>query len=342
MTEDVDLARQIPTENLSAYELYLQARPLFQARRNLDVVEDLLARAVEQDPDFAQAWALRAANQALLNDYGFSAEPIEAHYARGMDFAQRALSIDPRSATALATLGLIHSNESQRLIKQHDIGAILTDLDRAIGIEPRNGSALNWRGLVYAFVGDLPTADRDFQQCIEYEPLYWPCITNHWIALSAMGRDEEALQAFKGALNLGVATAADAPLSTLARLDEEWMFKMATSSPELLFGWRRHDELYHAYQNVGEDYRELVESILEFTADSPTVNKQYIQFILVPLGAYEQGTVTFEAWDPDYKVYRQSEQFRRRIREGGVLAYWQEHGFPPQCEPAGDDDFVCP
>jgi hypothetical protein len=29
------------------------------------------------------------------------------------------------------------------------------------------------------------------------------------------------------------------------------------------------------------------------------------------------------------------------IRDFGLFAYWQKHGFPPQCRAVGDDDFEC-
>src|SRR5690606_29327871 len=41
-----------PTENLTAYDMYLRARGLFQARTDLDVADDLLRQALEQDADF--------------------------------------------------------------------------------------------------------------------------------------------------------------------------------------------------------------------------------------------------------------------------------------------------
>lgn len=33
--------------------------------------------------------------------------------------------------------------------------------------------------------------------------------------------------------------------------------------------------------------------------------------------------------------------FTRILERLGVPAYWREHGFPPQCRPAGADAFEC-
>jgi len=92
------------TRNLDAYELYLQARPMFHARERLDVADALLERAVMQDPEFAEAWEIRAALQTLAVEYGFVDTPIEVAEERGAEFAKRALDLEPRSATALAVI----------------------------------------------------------------------------------------------------------------------------------------------------------------------------------------------------------------------------------------------
>lgn len=39
--------------------------------------------------------------------------------------------------------------------------------------------------------------------------------------------------------------------------------------------------------------------------------------------------------------YRRSSQFKAYMKTTGVLDYWHEYGFPPQCRPLGNDDFDC-
>jgi hypothetical protein len=29
------------------------------------------------------------------------------------------------------------------------------------------------------------------------------------------------------------------------------------------------------------------------------------------------------------------------LQQIGVPTYWRAHGFPPQCRPVGEEDFVC-
>ncbi|MCH7538636.1 MAG: hypothetical protein IID57_12355 [Proteobacteria bacterium] len=65
------------TKNLSAYEQYLRARPLYQNRVDLGLVIELLQQAVAQDLSFAKAWEMLAATTNLLGDYGPTDDSIE-------------------------------------------------------------------------------------------------------------------------------------------------------------------------------------------------------------------------------------------------------------------------
>ncbi len=62
--------RQRPTENMQAYDLYLQGLELFGQRGDgLRAAVGLLEQAVALDPDFAAAWATLAAVHSVIWDY---------------------------------------------------------------------------------------------------------------------------------------------------------------------------------------------------------------------------------------------------------------------------------
>jgi hypothetical protein len=72
------------------------------------------------------------------------------------------------------------------------------------------------------------------------------------------------------------------------------------------------------------------------------MSRNYLAQLLIPLGAYDLlPRYPAAMWGPDHAGYRRSPQFKRYIRESGVLDYWQSHGFPPQCQSRGRDDFEC-
>lgn len=41
-------------------------------------------------------------------------------------------------------------------------------------------------------------------------------------------------------------------------------------------------------------------------------------------------------WTKDLAYLRRDPAFQNYLRDNGILAYWQRHGFPPQCRPQGD------
>ena len=328
------------TRNLTAYELFLQARPLFLARQDLDTADSLLERAIEQDPEYAKAWEIRAALQSLQVEYGYSSESSNVAEARGDEFARRALQIDPRSATALAVLAKSAANANEDLRKKADIAEMIAALDRALEIEPRNASALTWRGLRFVLLGELEKALADFDACIRYEPYYEPCVENQYAVLAALGRDEEALDAFGAALDNSTAKLFYAHLPLLARMNEELAFKSAANDPTLLDGWREHKALYQAYRNPDEDHSELIKSIRAHMRAKGN-SAIDMEWIVLPIGGVVRVPDPLMLWDKSAQQYRQTHEFKWYMREVGALDYWREFGFPPQCRPVGGDDFEC-
>ena len=334
-----DVAVDTPTDNVTAYDLFLKARALFQAREALDVADELLTRSLDQDAGFAEAWELRAALQFLMKEYSYSDLPDEELERRGIEFAEKALAIEPESATAIAALANIRARAVEDLRAVHNIADIIRDFNRALAIEPRNASALNWLGLKLGHVGDLGAALETFRRCVEYEPLYAPCVENEYDALLALNRHEEAFERYEAALEKGVMTGQYVNFSLLAYFDQKTAFMLASNL--WLSGWRRHEEIYDAYRHPDGDRRALVEDILQFVAEEKDGELGYLGNLLIPIGAHDLLPFPVLFWGDGYARYRQSPQFKAYIRKSGVHDYWREVAFPPQCRPVGSDDFAC-
>ena len=91
-----------PTDNPEAYELYLQARyhHMRLDRGNFAIASRLAQKALEIDSDYDLAWALLAISQTGL--YGLSAST-----EHGLQAAERALSLNPDLAEALAAKAFV-------------------------------------------------------------------------------------------------------------------------------------------------------------------------------------------------------------------------------------------
>ena len=50
---------------------------------------------------------------------------------------------------------------------------------------------------------------------------------------------------------------------------------------------------------------------------------------------------TIYLWMPQLKEMRQLNEFKALLREIGIVAHWQEYGWPAICRQRGNDDFDC-
>jgi TolB-like protein len=336
-----DIAVRPTTDNLTAYEQFLKARSLYQTRTQLDVMEELLKSIVEQDPNFAQAWELRAANQFLLVNYDYRDTPWREQVRLTNEYANKALALEPNSSIALAALANVQIQGGTVLDGSQDFVTLLANLSRAIEIDPHNDSALNWRATLHLILGDVESALADYRSCVEYSPLTAPCAENYITVLAGSGRDQEAFRIFENLLDYGIVKASEADLPMLARMGQETAFKAIGNSENLFFGWNQLDDLYKALRDPGGDHSQLRRSLRLFEDTKPGRDPFAAAIIFGYLGEMSDDYVFYVAWSDSYSRLRQTARFKNYIRRAGILRYWQQHGFPPQCRAIGADDFEC-
>ena len=334
------------TDDLDAYGLYLRARNLVRGRRDLDVADTLLRQALDIDPEFADALALLAAVQTLAVSYGYSDVELSVAETAGIELAERALALDPDSAAAFAIIGHTMAYRLRTSSTDSNIEKVFEYLKRAVELSPHDSNALNWLGLAYATAGYLDKASATFEECVRVEPYHTACNENLFSTLAAQGRDDEAMEAVRTAYRRGAAKGYFVDLALLARRGEELAFLLATNTEQTLMGWHQQKELYDAFRNLDSDHSELAESLLEFvndrTSSGAALDRLVFSSLLVPLGEhYAFGNSSFQMWSPSFRRFRQTADFKAFIREATILAYWRKHGFAPQCEAFGKDDFRC-
>ncbi len=336
------VSRPVSAANLGAYDNYLQARALVQSRRQLELADELLEQSLQQDAQFAPAWELRAAAQALIGEYTSTPLTTEELEARGFEFAERALALAPDSSLALAVKANLRSRAAQTLRKRQDLAQVIADFERALEIDPNNANALNWLGLTWGLVGYPGRALQSFQRCVQIDPQASACTENEYDMLQALGRGDEAWQHYLASLVHGATTDQYTNFNLLARFEQKAAFLFASNQSKYLPRWRRHEALYAAHRNLDTDHGELVREILEFAkAERIAVDNGYVVLLLLPLGAHDLLPVVPQLWAGESRRYRQSPQFKHFIRESGVYDYWRKTGFPKQCRPVAKDDFDC-
>lgn len=136
--EEKRQVEQRPTDNLAAYRLYAQGRGNLDQRTEEGIRQalDYFQRAIEQDPDYALAWAGLTDALSLFAFYGFT-PPDDAPDPMGA--ARRAVDLDPKLGEARTSLGIHHAI-------RHEGPAALQELSRAVGLAPSYAEAHIWLG----------------------------------------------------------------------------------------------------------------------------------------------------------------------------------------------------
>jgi adenylate cyclase len=330
------------TENLQAYELYLKARELFIARRDLPESLRLSERAVELDPQFARGWEGLASVAAVMHSWGFFDRdyPGIAHSA-----AVRALELDDTLSSPWAALGNIKTETLPV-----DWAEVMKLYDRAIAADEHNGTAWLWRSVAWVNLGFFERALADQDRCLLQDAGYQNC--RRWKALTLLFAGDPGgaidLYAEGGAAGF-VWNRADSFVGPLLRRGERvgavLLLKELGATPELNAalleilakpaGSRstRSEEVVRATlgdqdstfgDRVGEVKLRLWLGDYERVADSPDLD-----------------TDVLVQWEPGFPAFRTSPAFKAVLERLGIPAYWREHGYPPQCRAVGKQDFTC-
>src|SRR5262245_11124328 len=178
------------TSNVAAYEFYLRGRKLFQkwTRQNIELACKMFRRAIELDPDFADAWAGLATAHVHL--FGCDNEP---HLERAREASDRALKLDPESAEA-------HVAAGQRLSMEQRYADAAKKFERAIELDPTFFDAYYYYGRACFKSGDLQKSLRLFQQAQDVRPEDYEAIYLLGLVLRQLGRNEESRDADERAL----------------------------------------------------------------------------------------------------------------------------------------------
>jgi adenylate cyclase len=140
-----------PTNDLSAYDLYLRAYEMyFSSARQIPEALSLLERAFEQDPLYGPALAWAAVCCLRLEADGSSTDPA-VDRRKSIDFARRALEVaDDPGTLANAALALAYFGE--------EIGAMMALVDRALALNPSFARGWYIGGILRLFAGEFERA----------------------------------------------------------------------------------------------------------------------------------------------------------------------------------------
>lgn len=173
--------------NPDAYQAYLRGQYFIargQDKEDLDQALSYAEQAVKLDPVYAAAWAQRSQVLETLARVAL----IEGNdgFRRARESAQRAIALDPNSATAYLSLGLIQINHDW------DWQGADASLRKAAQLAPGSAAVLNGRAYLARTLGDSDEAVALYKQAIALDPLRGNFHLALGYELYKLGRFEEA------------------------------------------------------------------------------------------------------------------------------------------------------
>jgi TolB-like protein len=333
-----------PTENMAAYNLYLQGRFHFQQRGPaLARAEEYLRQAVELDPQFAEAWATLALVYVMKPNYLGTA--LEEAEPLAREAAQRAEALNPELPEPLMVRGDLAGKHS-KLTDQ------FAQMEKATRKQPHNALARTWWGISLLEGGYLEEAAEQLERAMKDDPVSG--LNADWLSrvLYMLGEKARAEVLAMRAIELGRWPA----YLTMAHIHlDDGNFEAARNLLELVpyepFKLR-FATVIDAVENpalVPQVYERLASitaegndpgSFIEATVNFYLANAEGL-FAVMPKAIPSDATVLTGLWTPVAKTIRQHPQMQAFARDHGLLELWQARGWPDLCRPLGDGGFEC-
>ena len=183
-----------PTENTKAHQFYLKGRYFWNKRTgpDLQTAIDYFKQAIEQDSNYALAYAGLADSHVLLPYYG--AGTLQQSIPSANAAAQKALELDATLAEPHSTLGLI-------LYSTFDFAESKREFERAIALNPNDATAHQWFGNGPLIVtGEFERAIAEGKRAVELDPLSLVVNTDLAVGYTMARRYPEAIEQFNNIL----------------------------------------------------------------------------------------------------------------------------------------------
>jgi adenylate cyclase len=163
--EEIRRAIDRPTNDLTAYDLYLRALPNALSAEKNKILEaiGLLEQAVGRDPHYAAALSMAALCHQFLCVNGWSEDEQTSH-DKSIELARRALRFGGEDAEVLATTGFVLG------YFREDIDAAISLIERSLELNPSYARGWIRSGWLRLWAGQPDLAIDHFQTAMRLNP----------------------------------------------------------------------------------------------------------------------------------------------------------------------------
>jgi TolB-like protein/Tfp pilus assembly protein PilF len=185
------------TQDIDAYNLYLQARFIFyraDTKENYATAISLLQQALKADPKFAAAWAQLSVVFSVQGETGIL--PMDSAIKNARAAVKQALALDPTLPDAHTAMARIMVNND------YDLVGAEKHIEQALEVDPNNSLALAWAGSIAAYRGHFDKGIELLKQSINSDPVNFFRYGELAEALYYAGRYSEANNAIHRMLDI--------------------------------------------------------------------------------------------------------------------------------------------
>ena len=347
---------QRPTQDMQAYDSYLEARTLITRRdtENLRRAITLLEGTVQRDPDFAKAWAALAQAQALTSYYCVA--PRKESLEAAESAARKALSIDEATDLAHAVLANVLRDRFDWLPAE-------TEFRRALELNPGEAETHNQYGQLLLRVGHLEGAFQQISRARELEPLGWVPVSMMGLGYLIRGELPKSAEMLERAQKLVEPTPSyliDLKLVVALTKHDEVGARQALAQARSSLGiWslQANQQAIEAMDTALVYFRSPTGASPDLTKVIEEGDAFYMPSLAAAAMYTEQKELALDAlvssfrsryvidltqmWTPIFYPLRTEPRFRELVRAAKLPEYWRVAGWGEFCHPKGANDFEC-
>ena len=349
-SDQVAQHQKVPTQNVEAYELYLQGRAVWKKRGedNLKKAIELYQAALARDPGFARAHAALASAYVVMPGYTEDENDQEKFFGLAETSARQALAIDPNIGEAHAVLAQLNADRGDLLDAE-------SGFFFAISLEPNEPTPHHWYSLLLSKVGRVGAALAQAQRAQELDPTSPILAANLANIYLQQGNDDEALRYGRMAKDLGIGNGGGGNVEAAVALrrkqwDEGERLLVAqhgipdelkplihefieglrdpSARPRVIASLRKANPDLISQAKLVDVYSSLGDVDLAYQVMFETLDKDHLAWI----HDWEMS----DLWSPDSAAMRHSPKLGELAERIGVIDYWKQYGFPDQCRPGQD------